>query len=69
MIYPIEPGKEKDQIVNQNYFSNGLLIEFTNGKFFSIYGTEGDDQHEPTIYFNFVKQDEIEIHKIDNMKN
>ena len=66
-IYSIEPGEEKNQLIEQNYFPNGILIEFENGKFMSLYGTEGDDQHEPTIYFNFIESDEIEIHKIDSM--
>lgn len=68
-IYTVEEGTEKDQLISQNNLSNGLLIEFENGKFLSLYGTEGDDQHEPTIYFNFIESDEIEIHKIDSMMN
>jgi hypothetical protein len=68
-IYSVEQGEEKYQLIKENYLSNGLLIEFKNGKFMSLYGTEGDDQHEPTIYFNFLESDEIEIYKIDNMMN
>lgn len=68
-IFPIEKGYEKDSIVNNGYLPNAIIFEFTNGKSLCLFGSEGDDQHEPSIVINFIDEDEKEIHEIENMNS
>ena len=53
----------------ENIYPNGLLIEFMSGNFMGIQGAMGDDQCEPCHLIKFIPEDEIEIYKIEWMKN
>jgi len=68
-IFKIENGIEKDDLILNGYLSNAIIFEFKNGKSLCLYGSEGDDQHKPTIISNFIDIDEKEIHEIENMRN
>lgn len=68
-MFKIEDSQEKDELVKKGYLPNAVIFEFTNGQSLCLYGSEGDDQHEPSITFNFIDRDEKDNHEIDNMKN
>ena len=59
---------EINELNNDIYFPNGLLIEFESNNYLGILGQEGDDQCEPCHYIKFILSDEIEIYKIEWMK-
>lgn len=52
-----------------NIYPNGILIEFISGNFLGIKGSMGEDQCEPCHLVKFILSDEIEIYKIEWMKD
>jgi len=54
---------------HESKMPNGILIKFESERIMAIKGTMGEDQCEPCHQIKFLHPDEIEIYRIEWMKN
>lgn len=68
-IYETYENIKIENLLNQDYFPNAILFEFTSGNYLLIWGQEGEDQCEPCQRITYLKNNEIEMYKNKWMKD